>query len=88
MENRIAASTERSDMANSITVYIKGKPVRYETTHWFPWFEKPVRKGMYVVGSDLLHVMQYWDGKHWIRGNKTLAEDQDMCWMGWTGKLL
>ena len=75
-------------MANSITVYVRGKPVRYETTHWFPWFEKPVRKGMYVVGSDLLHVLQYWDGKHWIRGNKTLAEDQDVCWMGWTGRTL
>lgn len=75
-------------MENFVTIYLKGKPVKVEATPWFPPEVKPVRKGDYVIGSDLLHVMQTWDGKCWRRGNGSVAPEQDLCWRGWTGKYL
>lgn len=67
-------------------IYKANRTLHCVTTDWFPWFIKPVHRGMYIVGSDMLHVMLYWDGNYWIRGDKTLADDQDMCWCGWTGE--
>lgn len=75
-------------MENFVTIYVKGKPVRHGATPWFPPEVKPVHEGDYVVGSDNIHVMQTWDGKRWRRGNGSVAPEQDLCWRGWTGKLL
>lgn len=75
-------------MRHFVNIYIGSKAVLHEVTPWFPPEVKPVYEGDYVVGSDLLHVMQTWDGKCWRRGNGSVAPEQDLCWRGWTGKLL
>ena len=51
-------------------------------TDWYPPNIKPVREGLYEVGSDELSVKVYWDGKHWIRGNGTELPLQEVCWRG------
>jgi len=51
-------------------------------TDWFPSHIKPVRNGLYIIGSDSLAVMSTWNGKEWIRGNGTPLPSQDICWRG------
>jgi len=53
-------------------------------TDWYPSWIKPVRQGDYIIGSDWLCVLSYWNGKNWIRGNGTLLLDQNVCWRGVT----
>ena len=40
----------------------------YPLTPWYPPAVKPVRRGLYIVGSDQLSVMMYWDGRRWRNG--------------------
>ena len=40
----------------------------YPLTDWYPAKITPVRKGLYITGSDQLCVMMYWDGQHWRNG--------------------
>ena len=49
---------------------IWGEPryLGYPLTPWYPPDVKPVRKGLYIVGSDRLSVMMYWDGRYWRNG--------------------
>jgi len=49
---------------------IWGEPryLGYPLTPWYPPDVKPVRKGLYIVGSDRLSVMMYWDGRGWRNG--------------------
>lgn len=54
----------------------------YWLTPWYAPDVRPVRVGLYVVGSDKLSVMNYWDGRQWLRGDNTPAEHQDVCWRG------
>ena len=51
-------------------------------TEWFHPSVKPVREGLYVVGSDLLSVKVWWDGREWIRGDGSALPDQEVCWRG------
>jgi len=37
----------------------------YPLTSWYPPNIKPVRAGLYIIGSDELSVMSIWDGKQW-----------------------
>jgi len=56
----------------------KGHPV----TDWYPPNIKPVREGLYEVGSDELSVLVTWNGKEWIRGDGTALPLQEVCWRG------
>ena len=51
-------------------------------TQWYPPSIKPVREGLYEVGSDELSVKVWWNGKLWIRGDGTALPDQEICWRG------
>ena len=55
-------------------------------TEWYPSHIKPVRKGLYEVGSDKFHVYAYWDEKHWrlSLNRNTLWLDQNLTWRGIT----
>jgi hypothetical protein len=37
----------------------------YALTDWFPAKITPARKGLYIVGSNDLSVMMYWNGRGW-----------------------
>ena len=54
----------------------------YPLTDWYPPNIKPVREGLYEVGSDELSVLVTWNGKEWIRGNGTALPLQEVCWRG------
>jgi len=51
-------------------------------TDWYPPNIKPVREGLYEVGSDELSVKVWWNGRQWIRGNGTALPLQEVCWRG------
>jgi len=75
-------------MANFVKVYDGYKAVKHEVTPWFSPEIDPVYKGLYVVGSDELAVMLWWDGKKWVKGNGDVLKCQEVHWRGWTGKTL
>ena len=54
----------------------------YPLTDWYPPNIKPVREGLYEIGSDELSVLVTWNGKEWIRGNGTALPLQQVCWRG------
>jgi len=58
----------------------------YPLTPWYPPSVKPVRKGLYIVGSDKLSVMSEWNGKQWISGNGKPMWGQCCCWRGIAGE--
>ena len=62
----------------------KGHPL----TDWFPPQIKPVRTGLYIVGSDYLSVMAHWDGKQWCYSVRPEVRNaiQDFCWRGVDGQ--
>jgi hypothetical protein len=44
-------------------------------TNWYPPHIKPVRVGLYEVGSDIFYLKAYWSGKSW-----RLALNKDQKW--------
>jgi hypothetical protein len=59
---------------------------KYPLTGWFTPDIKPVREGMYIVGSDRLHWMMKWNGEFWENKNGkpyTMA----LSWCGWNKPL-
>ena len=46
-------------------IWNEARYMGYPLTDWYPAKVKPVRKGLYIVGSDQLSVMMYWCGKYW-----------------------
>jgi hypothetical protein len=75
-------------MASYVRVYQGNKTIKCERTDWFPPTVKPAHKGDYVLGSDLFHFMNHWDGDMWRRYDGSPALDQNLCWAGWTGRYL
>ena len=63
---------------------IWGEPsyMGFPLTGWYPPEIKPVREGLYIVGSPKLCVMLHWNGEQWIRGNGSPLPMQDMSWCG------
>ena len=75
-------------MENSVRIYKNGKSLHCKATPWFPPEVKPVHKGLYVIGSDALSIMNEWNGKQWVRGDGSPSIWQDVPWRGWTGDYL
>lgn len=46
-------------------IWNEARYMGYPLTPWYPPSVKPVRKGLYIVGSDQLSVMMCWDGRYW-----------------------
>jgi len=55
-------------------------------TNWYPPHIKPVRVGLYEVGSDDIHVYAYWCGKFWrLSLDKRITwANQHLSWRGLT----
>jgi len=49
----------------SYNIWGEGSYMGYPLTDWYPAKITPVRKGLYITGSDQLFVMMRWDGKYW-----------------------
>lgn len=58
----------------------------YPLTPWYPPSVKPVRKGLYIIGSDYLSVLSEWNGKKWVRPDKKPMSNQDWSWRGIAGE--
>lgn len=54
----------------------------YPLTDWYLPTQKPVRKGLYIVGSNQLSVMLEWNGKEWVNGYKQPFKYQNLSWRG------
>jgi hypothetical protein len=70
---------------------IWGEPryLGYPLTPWYPPDVKPVRKGLYIVGSDELSAMMYWNGEYWLSGNGQKGYGYGfglVCWRGINGE--
>ena len=93
MENSVAGSTERSDMANSVSSYVKWGKKKYEATRWYGPEYEPCLPGDYQVGkypNDTCSVIIWWDGLQWCYPWKDKPKHvfQDWWFRGWTGKIL
>lgn len=54
-------------------------------TNWYPPHIKPVRVGLYIVGSDDLSAMMTWNGR-WFVSADGRTKLRGLCWRGIAGE--